>query len=101
MADLYIADISCLQTAFGKDTYSRGYTEWISDVAQRYNSVVTINGDYYGTRDTGVVIRNGTLYRNNKNTNDVAVLYWDGHMEMFSADSFDAMNEINRGAYQS
>ena len=101
VADIYIADISCLQTAFGKDTYGRGYTEWITRLAERYQSVVTLNGDYYGTRDTGVVIRNGTLYRDNKTTNDIAILYWDGHMEVFSADSFDAMTEIDRGAYQS
>ena len=101
VADIYIADISCLQTAFGKDTYGRGYIEWISDVARRYGSVVTLNGDYYGTRDTGVVIRNGTLYRDNKTTNDIAILYWDGHMEMFAASDFDAMTEMDRGAYQS
>ncbi len=101
VADIYIADISCLQTAFGKDTYGRGFTEWVTKIAERYESVVTMNGDYYGTRDTGVVIRNGTLYRDNKTTNDIAILYWDGHMEMFSADSFDAMTQINRGAYQS
>ena len=101
VADIYISDISCLKTAFGKDTYGRGYIEWISDVARRYGSVVTLNGDYYGTRDTGVVIRNGTLYRDNKTTNDIAILYWDGHMEMFAASDFDAMTEMDRGAYQS
>lgn len=101
IADIYIADISCLRTAFGKDTYGRGYIEWISDIAKRYGSVVTLNGDYYGTRDTGVVIRNGTLYRDNKTTNDIAILYWDGHMETFDPDNFDAMTEMNRGAYQS
>ena len=98
MVDIYIADISCLMTAFGQDTYGRGYTEWVENVARRYDAVLTINGDYYGTRDTGVVIRNGTLYRDNKTTNDLAVLYWDGHMEMFGPDGFDARREIERGA---
>lgn len=101
VVDIYIADISCLQTAFGKDTYGRGYTEWVTKVAERYGSVVTMNGDYYGTRDTGVVIRNGMLYRDNKTTHDIAILYWDGHMETFSADAFDAKREMDRGAYQS
>lgn len=101
VADIYIADISCLQTAFGKDTYGRGYIEWISNVAERYGSVVTLNGDYYGTRDTGVVIRNGMLYRDNKTTNDIAILYWDGHMEIFRPQDFDATREMGRGAYQS
>jgi hypothetical protein len=101
LVEFYVADISCLITAFGKDTYGRGYTEWIEKIADRYTAVTTLNGDYYGTRDTGVVIRNGTLYRNNKTTDDIAILYWDGHMEMFKATEFDAMKEMERGAYQS
>ena len=101
LVEFYIADISCLITAFGKDKYGRGYTEWIEKVADRYSAVATLNGDYYGTRDTGVVIRNGTLYRNNKTKDDIAILYWDGHMEMFAADEFDAVKEMERGAYQS
>ena len=101
VADIYISDISCLKTAFGKDTYGRGYIEWISDVARRYGSVVTLNGDYYGTRDTGVVIRNGTLYRDNKTTNDIAILYWDGRFEIFKGGKIDAKAEMANGAYQS
>ena len=101
LVEFYVADISCLMTAFGKDTYGRGYTEWIEKVAERYSAVATMNGDYYGTRDTGVVIRNGTLYRDNKTTDDVAILYWDGHMEIFGGGNIDAVNEMQRGAYQS
>ena len=101
IADIYIADISCLMTVFGKDTYGRGYTEWITDVAKRMESIVTLNGDYYGTRDTGVVIRNGTLYRDNKTTNDIAILYWDGRFEIFKGGKIDAKAEMANGAYQS
>ena len=101
VADIYIADISCLQTAFAQDTFGRGYTEWLPDIAARMESIVSINGDYYGTRDAGVVIRNGELYRNNKLTQDVAVLYWSGEFETFSPGAFDAMAEMERGAYQS
>lgn len=100
-ADIYIADISCLTTAFGEDQYGRGYTEWIAHVLERLDAVVALNGDYYGTRDTGVVIRNGMLYRDNKTTSDIAILYWDGHMEMFGPEEFDAVREMERGAYQS
>ncbi len=101
LVEFYVADISCLVTAFGKDKYGRGYTEWIEKIAERYSAVATLNGDYYGTRDTGVVIRNGTLYRDNKTTDDIAILYWDGHMEIFPAGEFDAVREMERGAYQS
>lgn len=101
VADIYVADISCIQTVFAQDTYGRGFTEWAPDIAFRKESVVTLNGDYYGTRDSGVVIRNGELYRDNKLTQDVAILYWDGHFETFSPADFDAMTEMANGAYQS
>ena len=101
VADIYVADISSLMTAFSQDTYGRGYTEWVTDIAGRYDSVVTMNGDYYGSRSTGVIIRNGELYRDNKHKGDICVLYWDGHMETFKSSRFNTLNEMDRGAYQS
>lgn len=102
IADIYIADISCLRTAFGTDRYGRGssYAEHPVEIAQRYRSIATLSGDYYGAREDGVVIRNGTLYRDNKISRDVCVLYWDGTMKNFSPSDFNAEAEINNGAYQ-
>ena len=101
IADIYIADISCLRTVFALDTYGLGYIEWLPTIAERSGAVVSINGDYYGARDTGVVIRNGELYRNNKVTQDVAILYWNGEFDTLSPENFDALAEMERGAYQS
>lgn len=100
VADIYIADISCLQTAFANDQYGSGYTEWPQSFAERFQSIVTINGDYCGARKDGVVIRNGMLYRDERNINDVAVIYWDGTMKAFSPHEFDAETEMANGAYQ-
>ena len=99
-ADIYIADISCLKTALAEDTFGRGYKEWITKVAKRTHSVVTMNGDYYGSRDFGVVARNGRLYRDAKNIRDVAVLYWDGRFETIPPERFDARQIMAQGAYQ-
>lgn len=99
-ADIYIADISCLRTALAEDTFGRGYKEWITKVARRTDSVVTMNGDYYGSRNFGVVARNGTLYRDAKNIRDVAVLYWDGSFETVPPERFDAKKFMEAGAYQ-
>ena len=100
VADIYIADISCLQTAFARDQYGSGYSEWPQSFARRFQSIVTINGDYSGARKNGVIIRNGTLYRDENNINDVAVIYWDGTMKTFSPHDFDAETEMANGAYQ-
>lgn len=101
IADIYVRDISCLQSAFGKDTFGKGYADWPWTIAERKNAVVTINGDFYGTRDNGVVIRNGVLYRDDESlSRDVCVLYWDGTMECFGPKEFDTQREMDRGAYQ-
>ncbi len=102
IADIYVADISCLTNAFGKDTFGRGsrYAEHPTTIAARYNAVATLSGDYYGGRSDGVVIRNGTLYRDENVTRDVCVLYWDGTMKCFSPSEFNAEREMANGAYQ-
>lgn len=99
-ADIYIADIECLATAFAHDTYGSGYAEDPGAIAQRWGSVVALSGDYYGAHDGGIVVRNGVLYRNGLNQNDLCVLYWDGTMRTFSPSSFDVEAELTNGAYQ-
>lgn len=100
VVDIYVADISCFRTAFAENKYGTGYTEWPRQIAKDYKSIITMNGDQYGMRKNGVVIRNGTLYRNKKVSNDVCVLYWDGTMKTFSPKDFNANWEMANGAYQ-
>lgn len=66
--DVYIADIiledpSCLRTALAEDSFGRNLTETTSSMAARNNAILAINGDYYGFRDTGYVMRDSYLYR--------------------------------------
>lgn len=101
VADVYVKDITCLRAAFAKDKYGRAYTEWPTEIAERLGAVLTVNGDFYGGRSNGIVIRNGKLYREDDNPKrDVAVLYWDGTMECFSPWQFDLEQAMERGAYQ-
>lgn len=102
IAEIYIADISNLINVFGNDTYGRGsrYAEHPTDMAQRWHGIATLSGDYYGARSDGVVIRNGTLYRDEAITRDVCVLYWDGSVKCFSPSAFNAETEMANGAYQ-
>ncbi len=66
--DVYIADIQVssadfLKTAFAHDTYGRNIKDLTSNIATSHNAILAINGDYYGFRDYGYVLRNGVLYR--------------------------------------
>ena len=79
------------------DKYGRSIIEPQSNMAQ--GTVLAVNGDYYGSRDRGVVIRNGVIYRD-KPYKDVCVLYYDGRMETYTKDGFDSQKAVNDGAYQ-
>jgi len=100
VADIYIAKIDCLQCGFAKDKYGVGYAEDMLSMDKRFNAILAINGDYYGNSKSGVVIRNGIVYRSTPNDSDVCVLYYDGTMKTFTADEFDLEKAIQDGAYQ-
>jgi exopolysaccharide biosynthesis protein len=63
IADIQVSSIDYLKTAFAKDTYGRNIKETTSGIATDHNAIFAVNGDYYGFRDNGFVIRNGVLYR--------------------------------------
>ena len=101
VADIYLRDISYLVTAFARDRFGQGVREWAYETNARIGGIICINGDYYGGRSGGVVIRNGELYRSDSYlSRDVCVLFWDGTMETYGAGKFDAQAAIDSGAYQ-
>ena len=63
VADIQLSDVSTLKTAFAHNTFGRNVTQTTSEMAEANNAIFAINGDYYGFRDTGLIIRNGVLYR--------------------------------------
>ena len=63
VAEIKIASADYLKTAFAKNAYGRNIKETTSDMAENNDAILAINGDYYGSRQKGYVLRNGTLYR--------------------------------------
>ncbi len=63
VAEIQLSDASYLKTAFANDTFGKNITQTTSEMAAANKAIFAINGDYYGFRDTGLVIRNGVLYR--------------------------------------
>lgn len=100
VADIYVANIECLQSGFANNTYGIGYTENVLSMDDSLNAVLAMNGDYYGNSGNGVVIRNGEVYRSNTSSSDVCVLYYNGTMKTFSAEEFDVNQAIADGAWQ-
>lgn len=100
VADIYLADIEYFRASFAKDTYGKGYREQLIDMATRNNAIAAMTGDYYGNHSSGIVIRNGEIYRTSNSKYDACVLYLDGTMETYAGADFDAEAAIARGAWQ-
>ena len=66
------------------------------------NAVLAINGDFYGARDSGYVIRNGQLLRNSIRSYDQEdlVIYKDGSIEIIKEGDISAEELLENGAVQ-
>jgi len=100
VADIYVRDITCFQTALAEGTYGSGFRDSITGMAALNNALLAVNGDYYGNTNEGVVIRNGVVYRANATNCDVCVLYYDGTMKVMPGSSFSVEEAVADGAWQ-
>ena len=100
LADIYVRDITCIQTALASDTYGSGFRDSIAGMAALKGALLAVNGDYYGNTSEGVVIRNGTIYRANATDCDVCVLYYDGTMKVMPGSAFSVEEAVADGAWQ-
>lgn len=104
LADIYVGDITCLQTCFAQNTYGVGYSEMLSDMSARLQSVLAINGDSYSNsrhENNGTIIRNGVIYRAQSTDMETCVLNWDGTMKIYSPQELDTQQLIDSGGCQS
>lgn len=100
VADVTVSDASALKTALANNTYGRNITDTTSDMAEDNNAVLAVNGDYYGARQSGYVIRNGNLYRNTSGDRDALVIKQNGEFEFVSEGETSAEELLQNGAYQ-
>lgn len=82
VADVVLSDATTLQSAFAEDSFGENITETTSAIAAANNAIFAINGDYYGFRDTGIVIRNGVIYRDEGARQGLA-FYTDGTVRVY------------------
>ncbi|MBC5679953.1 MAG: phosphodiester glycosidase family protein [Lachnospira sp.] len=102
MADVTVSDVSFLRAGLANGVFGRNIKETTSDIAKENNAIFAINGDFYGFRDSGPVIRNGVLYRSNKRSgsNDVLAVYNDGSFVTMKEENVDAQNLLDSGVLQ-
>jgi exopolysaccharide biosynthesis protein len=100
VADIQLSSPEYLKTAFAQNTYGKNVKAATSDIAEENDAVLAINGDFYGARNAGYVIRNGVLYRDTGAGNEDLVIYADGSMEIISEDDVSAEELLENGAWQ-
>ena len=100
VADVQLSSPEYLKTALAQGVYGRNVKEDTSEMAESNNAVLAINGDYYGAREAGYVIKNGTLYRNTSAGRDDLVIYSDGSWKIVNEDEVSAEELLQDGAVQ-
>ena len=100
VADIVVPDSSWLKTAFAYDTYGRNIKDQTSEIAREHDAILAINGDFYGSRNTGFVVRNGVIYRDISSGGEALVIYADGSFEIVNEDDTTAEELVNDGAVQ-
>lgn len=101
VADVRLTSAEYLKTAFAQNAYGRNVTQNTSVIAKANNVVLAVNGDFYGAREKGYVIKNGVLYRStaSKDQEDL-VIYKDGSFEVINESKTTAEELSKRGAQQ-
>ena len=91
-----------LRTALAQGTYGRNVTETTSAIASEVNAILAINGDFYGSQETGYVIRDGQLLRSESagSGQEDLVIYSDGTFGIIDEGDITAEQLLADGAVQ-
>ncbi|MBP1587934.1 MAG: phosphodiester glycosidase family protein [Clostridia bacterium] len=106
VADVLMRDVFSLRAAFAKNTYGKNIIETTSQQAKNNHAVLAINGDFYGKRENGYVVRNGQAWRttvsgrNERNTKDDLAVLQDGSFMCFSEDEMPFDELVTLGPWQ-
>ena len=100
VADIMVNSSEYIKTAFANDYYGKNVTDKTSSIAQQNNAILAINGDYYGARENGYVIRNGIVYRDTNDGKDLLCIYADGTMKIVDPGDKTAQELVDEGVWQ-
>ena len=101
IAEVRVSSAQYILSAFAKDTYGRHYKQKVSVMAKNNEAVFAINGDNYGEREGGYVIKNGILYRKQGNANmELLCIMPDGDFIFSHSKNATAQEILDMGTWQ-
>ena len=103
IAEVKIRDISFFRSGLAGGVFGRNVLQKTSRIAADNNAILAVNGDYYGFRERGYVMRNGYLYRElakHGDSNEDLAVYLDGRFEVVNEADITAETLGNAGAVQ-
>ncbi len=98
VADVVISDAAQLQNAFADDQFGRNIIAYTSEIAADNDALFAVNGDYYGFRSDGIIIRNGVIYRDVPARVGLA-FYLDGGMQVYDETQTTAEELLAAGVW--
>lgn len=106
VADVTVKDVYSLKAAFAKNTFGKNIIETTSQQAKNNRAILAINGDFYGKREKGYVVRNGEAWRtavsgrSERNTREDLAVLQDGSFRIFSEDDTPFEEVASWGTWQ-
>ena len=92
VATVKLTDATALKSAFANNQFGRNITQKTSTIASNNNAIFAINGDYYGFRSSGIVIRNG-------GTRAGLAFYRDGSVKIYDETSTNGQKLVKQGVW--
>lgn len=97
-AEVTLSEATALRSAFANNEYGTNITAKPTQIASEHDAVLAINGDYYGFRTDGILIRNGVAYRD-QGVRDGLAFYTDGRVEVYDETTTDAQSLLEAGVW--
>lgn len=100
VAEVKLSSVQYLRTALAKNKYGTNIKQKTSEMAAAHNAILAINGDYYGARRQGYVIRQGNLYRNSAaDDREALAIFTDGSFSVIEEKKTSAEDLLAAGAF--
>ncbi|MGV8025001.1 MAG: phosphodiester glycosidase family protein [Anaerolineaceae bacterium] len=98
VADIVLSDATQLSNAFADNQFGRNIIAYTSQIAEENDAIFAINGDYYGFRTNGIIIRNSVIYRDEPARIGLA-FYLDGTMKIYDETQTNAQDLLASGVW--